>query len=285
MTSEPGNLDPATVAGFGREWASFDQSALSSEERRRRFEQYFGLFPWGELPADAVGFDLGCGSGRWAALVAPRVKELHCVDASPAAIEVAERNLSACGNCRFHVAGVDQLPLSPDSMDFGYSLGVLHHLPDTPAGVAACVTPLKPGAPLLLYLYYALDQRPAWFRAIWRAANAGRMAISRLPHRPKLVITTAIAVLVYLPLARLARARERRGAEVDAMPLSTYRDSSFYTMRTDAFDRFATRLEQRFTQAEIRTMMEAAGLERVTFAAEAPYWCAIGYKRVPNVQS
>lgn len=234
------------------------------------------------MPPDPIGFDLGCGSGRWALCVAPRVKTLHCVDASAAAIDVAERTLVGQANCVFDVASVDDIPLSPGSMDFGYSLGVLHHVPDTPAGVRACVKPLKPGAPLLLYLYYALDQRPRWFRAIWRITNAARLLISRLPHRSKLLVTSVIAALVYLPLARLAQLRERLGADVDAMPLSTYRDSSFQTMRTDAFDRFGTKLEKRFTAPEIRGMMEAAGLERVTFSAEPPYWCAIGYKRVSD---
>jgi len=213
------------------------------------------------------------------------VKTLHCVDASTAAIDVAKRTLAGQANCVFHVASVAGIPLSPGSMDFGYSLGVLHHVPDTPAGVRACVVPLKPGAPLLLYLYYALDQRPRWFRAIWRVANAARLLISRLPHRSKLLITSAIATLVYLPLARLARLRERLGADVEAMPLATYRDSSFYTMRTDAFDRFGTRLEKRFTAPEVRAMMELAGLERVAISPEPPYWCAIGYKRASDAKT
>ena len=53
---------------------------------------------------------------------------------------------------------------------------------------------------------------------------------------------------------------ERLGADVADWPLSTYRDKSFYTMRTDALDRFGTRLERRFSRAEIETMMHAAGL-------------------------
>ena len=167
-------------------------------------------------------------------------------------------------------------------MDFGYSLGVLHHIPDTPAGIQACAKLLKPGAPLLLYLYYKLDQRPPWFRAIWQVVNATRLLISRLPHRMKLWITSLIAVLIYLPLALFHRLLAYVGMDIDSIPLSAYRDSSFYTMRTDAFDRFATRLEKRFTAPEIRTMMQAAGLERVVFSTEPPYWCAIGYKRVSD---
>lgn len=50
-------------------------------------------------------------------------------------------------------------------------------------------------------------------------------------------------------------------------------------MGNDALDRFGTRLEQRFTQAEMRSMMENAGLTRVTFQDGVPYWCAVGFKK------
>src|SRR4051812_15147360 len=269
------NIDVATVEGFGDEWSRFDQSSLSDAERRETFEQYFAVFPWDALPADAAGFDLGCGSGRWAALVAPRVGTLHCVDASSAALEVARRTLAGEPNCEFHVASVDALPFAPGSMGFGYSLGVLHHAPDTAAALASAVRPLKPGAPFLVYLYYAFDNRPAWYRALWRATDLVRRVISRSPGRVKHAVTTAIAAVVYLPLARLARLLGAAGMDVERLPLSFYRDRSFYTMRTDAFDRFGTRLEQRFTADEIRAMMQAAGLTDVVVSPSSPYWCAV----------
>ena len=276
------NIDPATVAGFGAEWRAFDQSRLPESDLRRQFEQYFRIFPWQELPADAIGFDLGCGSGRWARCVAPRVGRLHCIDASAAAIAVARSNLREHPNCDFHVASVGDLPLAPESMDFGYSLGVLHHVPDTEGGIRACVEPLRPGAPFLIYLYYAFDQRPAWFRATWRVADSLRRVISRLPHAAKLAVTSVIALLVYYPLARLARLGERLGADVDGIPLSVYRDRSLYMMRTDAYDRFGTRLEKRFRAEEIRGMLERAGLQRVSFSDDYPYWCAVGFKETPH---
>ena len=84
-----GNLDSKTVEGFGDEWARFDQSGVSGAEMASIFDQYFRIFPWAQLPPDAVGFDLGCGSGRWARRVAPRVGRLHCIDASADALAVA----------------------------------------------------------------------------------------------------------------------------------------------------------------------------------------------------
>ena len=142
------NIDPQTVASFGDEWVRFDQSGMSADELRKVFDGYFAVFPWDRLPSDAEGFDMGCGSGRWARLVAPRVGRLHCIDPS-AAITVARSTLAGHDNVVFHQASVDAPGLPLGSQDFGYSLGVLHHVPDTAAAIRSCVALLKPGAPLL----------------------------------------------------------------------------------------------------------------------------------------
>ena len=190
------NSDPQTVEGFGYEWTRFDQSGMSNEDTKRFFESYFSIFPWEALSKTAVGFDLGCGSGRWAKLVAPRVGTLHCIDPS-LAIEVARKNLSSHANCVFHRAGADDIPINDHSMDFGYSLGVLHHIPDTRAALAACVAKLKPGAPFLLYLYYAFDNRPVWFRILWQVSDWMRKAVSRMPRSLRYAVSQVVAGLVY----------------------------------------------------------------------------------------
>ena len=272
------NVDQKTVEGFGDEWTRFDQSDLPGQEQADLFESYFSIFPWHTLPESAEGFDLGCGSGRWAKLVAPRVGRLHCIDPS-VALDVARRNLVQLTNCDFHCATVDAIPLEDGSMDFGYSLGVLHHIPDTQAAMASCVKKLKPGAPFLVYLYYSFDNRPWWFRTLWRLSDLLRAIISRLPHRLRYWTSQTLAISIYFPLARTALLLEKIGLNVSAFPLSYYRQRSFYTMCTDALDRFGTRLEKRFSKKEMRTMMEHAGLEQVDFSAREPFWCAIGWRR------
>ena len=272
------NSDAETVRGFGEEWSQFDQSDLRMVEQQSLFDRYFRVFPWETLPRDAAGFDMGCGSGRWARLVAPRVRLLICIDASEAALEVAKRSLKDQPNCEFRLASVDDLDLDDASMDFGYSLGVLHHIPDTAAGIRSCVQKLKPGAPFLLYVYYALENRPRWYRTVWRATDLVRRFVSRLPFKSRYLLTQGIAALVYYPLARFSLLLEKTGISVSGIPLSSYRKCSFYSMRTDALDRFGTRLEKRYTKNEIRSMMQAAGLERISFNNSSPYWCAIGYR-------
>lgn len=271
------NSDEKTVSSFGDEWTRFDQQAMGEAEAHKVFEEYFAVFPWASLPEGAEGFDMGCGSGRWARWVAPRVAQLHCIDPSTV-IEVARRALAGFDNVHFHRASVDAGCLPPRSQDFGYSLGVLHHVPDTAAAIRSCVDLLKPGAPLLLYLYYAFDNRPWWYRSLWRVSDAGRRVICRLPGWAKHGMTDAIAATVYWPLARLAALLERVDLTVDGLPLAYYRHHSFYTLRTDARDRFGTPLERRFTREEIRRMMTDAGLVDIRFSRTAPYWCAVGRK-------
>jgi ubiquinone/menaquinone biosynthesis C-methylase UbiE len=272
------NIDHYTVAGFGDEWAAFDQTQLSESEHRQLFDGYFGIFPFGSLPDQAEGFDLGCGSGRWAALVIDRVGKLHCIDPAAEALEVAKRRLAGHPAAVFHHASVDTMPIADASQDFGYSLGVLHHIPDTEAALQACTRKLKPGAPFLLYLYYRFDNRPRWFGAAWRTTEFFRRTISRAPFPLRKAITEGIAAAVYWPMARTARFLEKRGRDVSNLPLSAYRWRSFYSMRTDALDRFGTRLEQRFTRKEIAAMMTRAGLTDIRFSETEPFWVAVGRK-------
>ena len=271
------NLDRKTVEGFGDEWSRFDQSALSPSERDAIFADYFEIFPWDMLPADAQGFDMGCGSGRWAQLVAPRVGVLHCVDPS-AAIEIAKRNLKQFNNVEFHHTDLDEIDFAENSMDFGYSLGVLHHVPDTRSALIRCVNFVKIGSPFLLYFYYNFDNRPKWYYILWKVSDFMRKFISKLPHWLRYFVSQVIAATVYWPLSRLAKLADRIGIPSDNFPLSFYKDLSFYTMQTDALDRFGTRLEQRFSKAAIAEMMAEAGLSQIEFSPKAPYWCAVGIK-------
>ncbi len=245
------------------------------EERTTIFDNYFDIFPWDSLPANCVGADVGCGSGRWALLAAPRVAHLHLIDASEDAISVAKTNLAELGNVSFHVASVADLPLADASLDFAYAVGVLHHVPDTERAIRSIARKLKPGAPFLIYLYYALENQPAWYRGVWRLSNALRTVLSRSPPAVRYAASQGIAAVVYWPLARTAALLDGIRPLPQSVPLSFYKDRSFYVMRTDAYDRFCTPLEKRFTKEQVRNMLEAAGFERVGFSNRAPFWCAV----------
>lgn len=265
---KPANLDSATVAGFGKEWGKFTQEVLSAGERQQLFAKYFSLIDWSRRPMKAL--DMGCGSGRWDVLVAPLVDELVAADASPEALAVAQRNVDA-PNITFVECSPETVPFPDGYFDFIFSLGVLHHLPDTQAAINSLVCKLAPGGRLLLYLYYSFDNRPSWFRAIWKLSDLLRRCVSRLPFFPRYTLSQIIALFVYWPLARIAKY-----LHVPALwPLKFYADRSFYVMRTDALDRFGTKLEKRFSKRQIVAMLEAAHLHNIKFSDDSPYWVCL----------
>jgi SAM-dependent methyltransferase len=275
------NTDPDTLRAFDSNWAHHGAAQKGpgrpSADGDRAFAAFFSLLPPQSL-AGGEGFDLGCGFGRIARRLAPFVGRLHCIDPSPAALAAARAATAGLDNVEFHQAGADALPLADASQDFGYSLGVLHHLPDPEAGLRSAVAKLRPGAPFLLYLYYRFDNRPTWFRAMWKASDLLRRGISAMPFRARRAASDALALLAYWPLARAARLAERAGLETGGLPLAGYRHSSLATLRADALDRFGTPLEHRFTRAEIEAMMTRCALERIRFREEPPYWVAVGWR-------
>jgi hypothetical protein len=106
-----------------------------------------------------------------------------------------------------------------------------------------------------------------------------RRFISRTPNVIKKGLCSSIAALIYFPLARSARLLANCGLDVTNMPLSDYRDKPYYQMQNDSLDRFGTRLEQRFSRAEIEGMLGKAGFENIVFSERTPYWCCVSYKK------
>ena len=87
-----------------------------------------------------------------------------------------------------------------------------------------------------------------------------------MPYSLRYWASQIIAATVYFPLARLSWAVEEIGFSSKNIPLSIYRNLSFYLMRTDALDRFGTRLEHRFSYNQIKEMMLKSGLENIEFS-------------------
>ena len=106
--------------------------------------------------------------------------------------------------------------------------------------------------------------------------------ICNLPPNFKQLATDIIAVFIYLPFALSARILHDLGANTRSYPLSYYRNTSFYTMRTDARDRFGTPLEKRLTREQILFMCKKAGLIDLKFSNTPPYWCVVGKKGKNN---
>jgi SAM-dependent methyltransferase len=266
------NLDAATVESFGHEWTRF--SSFSAEAIEAGGREYFADLLPDETLRGAHVLDVGCGSGRWSTYLSRRAAFVDAADPSQAAI-VAAAATRALPNVRVVHAGVMSLPYADASFDVVASVGVLHHLPDTAGAIAHLARFVRPGGRIYLYLYYRLEGRPWPYRAAFQLSRGLRRVISALPQRLKTIASDAAAVAIYLPCvtaARIARAIAPRSRVYEAIPLHYYVDKPWRIMRNDALDRLGTPLEQRFSRAEITTMLERAGFSDIRFGDAMPRW-------------
>jgi len=278
ITDANENIDKAVVEAFGEEWSKF--SVHSEESVKELRKEYFDILNNEIITPDTYMIDIGCGSGRWSDYFVDKVKFIEAIDPSDA-ILVADNMLGKKGNVRLTRASVDTIPWDDETFDFGMSIGVLHHIPNTRLALLNCVKKIKPGGYFYVYLYYRFDNRGFLFKLIFQLSNLLRQVISRMPAKLKKITCDCLAVVVYWPFSRFAGLLHKLNLHNLArrIPLEPYFNKPFYNLRNDCLDRFGTKLEQRFLRSEIEEMMQAAGLTNIQFGEQSAYWHAVGQKK------
>ena len=102
------------------------------------------------LDPDVVVGDLGCGSGRLAATIAPYARSVVAVDSSPEMLEVARARLSGFGNVQIVQGRIEELPLESASLDLALVVHLLHHVQDPAAALGEVARVLRPGGRLVV---------------------------------------------------------------------------------------------------------------------------------------
>ncbi len=271
------NIDKQTVTSFGSEWKKFD--SFSEEEIKRTGDMYFDIIDFKRINEQSTVMDVGCGTGRWTKYIASRVKFVEAVDPSEAVFSAANL-LKDQKNVRITQASTDNLPFDDDAFDLVFSIGVLHHIPDTRQAMRDCIKKLKKDGLFLVYLYYNFDNRSLLFKFLFKLSNLLRKIVSSLPGRFKRITCDLLALFVYMPFVLMARFFQQLGLTKIAkrIPLSIYTNQTFNIIRNDSLDRFGTPLEQRFSREQIAKMMSECGLTDIVFSDNAPYWHAVGKK-------
>jgi len=249
---------------FGEEWTKFPAML---PEYEFEFRQYFDLVDLTSLKDSRV-CDLGCGAGRWSFFLKSKCRELVLVDFSEA-VFVARGNLRDAGNALFFMGDLTRLPFRDDFADFVFCLGVLHHLP-TPA--LDEIRRLRWYAPRwLVYLYYALDNRPGYFRGLLELVTGVRQWLSSVRSPLARNVTSWLgAVGVYLPLVALGAALRPFGLAKSVPLYEAYAGKSLRRIRQDVYDRFFTRIEQRVCRGEILALSDV--FSEVVVSPRTPYW-------------
>ena len=270
------NLDQGVIDSFGHEWATFDYGEPETTEAlNAQFNAYCTPIDLSQFdPKNSVAGDFGAGSGRWASRLIPYFSLVYALEPSDGASSVLKNKFSDEAKIVVlqETVGANSIPL--ETLDLAMSLGVLHHIPDTSLAIKDVSLRIKPGGMFLCYLYYNLENKPAFYKLIFKGVNAARKIISVLPQRIKQIVSSSIAAIIYWPLARFSKVLNKLGINTSNIPLHHYSDMPFVMLANDALDRFGTSLEQRFSKAEITEMLASAGFDTSTlrFSEIEPFW-------------
>jgi SAM-dependent methyltransferase len=158
------------VRSFSFEWNTHDRTQLDiyrqDQPSEREFIAKTAFTP--EFLSGKLVLDAGVGAGRYAELASRWGADVVGVDLSYA-VEAAERNLGTRDNVWIAQADIAALPFRPNSFDVIFSIGVLHHTPNTRAYFNKLVPLLKPGGVIAIWVYpkneaYIVRQR--WVRFV-----------------------------------------------------------------------------------------------------------------------
>lgn len=251
------------VENFGFQWSRFARTQLDRDDfnqSEKDFRERTGF-----VPEDLVGklvLDVGCGMGRFAEVATRWGAQVVGVDLSKAA-EVAANNLSGERAAIFFQADVFALPFAPESFDYIYSLGVLHHTPDCERAFKVLPRLLKPGGTIAIWLYSGYNK---WYRC----SDVYRKVTHRLPSRVLLDLCRVAAPLYYVHrgLLRLPLVgRPVSGALRYLLPMSLHANSQVRVL--DTFDWYSPKYQSKHTYEQIFRWFESCGLESLRVLDQA----------------
>jgi len=242
------------AGSFGFQWHVFRKTQLDNEESRRSeqdFERRTGFQP-GDLRGKLV-LDVGCGMGRFAEVATRWGAHVVGIDLSLAA-EVAAENL-ADRPAAFFQADVFKLPFAPESFDYIYSLGVLHHTPNCEQAFKGLPRLLKPGGRIAIWLYSKYNN---WYKM----SDVYRKVTRRMS--PKMLHTLCYGVIPLYGVHQVLRkiplvGRTASGALAYAIPMAFHKDPRWRVL--DTFDWYSPWYQSKHTYEEVFRWFEDCGLE------------------------
>ena len=288
----PDPLIPMVVAYHGEFFERYPQATASFRARapldtptawwdaeRRTFQSYSyqwrkfkEMYPdWEQVFLDSiepvtpaffagrVGLDGGCGFGRSLFYAAKYGAEMIGMDLSEA-IEAARENTQHLAHVHLVQGDIFHPPVRKRSLDFVYSIGVLHLLPDPKGGFLSLSRLLKPGAPMFIWVYLRGRGRQIAVFTAMRAMS------TRLPLRVLNLVCLALAAAQWigwiLPYRLLRRFKATRRL-AQHLPFTLYSRYRFRVLHADWFDGLSVPVTHYYKPDVIAAWYREAGHERV----------------------
>ena len=239
---------------FGFQWKLYARTQLddaNSQRSESAFRRRTGFRP--EDLAGKLVLDVGCGMGRFAEVATRWGAHVVGIDLSLAA-DVAAQNLRN-RSASILQADVFDLPFAPDSFDYIYSIGVLHHTPNCEEAFKTLPGLLKPDGRIAIWLYSAYNP---WYRM----SDVYRKITRRM--RPQLLHKLCRMVIplywTHQGLRKIPLVGKPAAAALAwLIPMSFHKDATWRVL--DTFDWYSPWYQSKHTYEEVFRWFEDCGLE------------------------
>jgi SAM-dependent methyltransferase len=223
------------------------------------WEQSFRDYSAPLEPRDFLGrvvLDAGCGYGRHAYFAARYGAEVIALDSSADAVASCAANTRASG--RVHVVQGDLLrpPLRESVFDIVYCFGVLHHLEDADAALAALGERVRSGGRLALWVYGPRQGATLVVNNALRGATASMSPESL--HSLCKGIASGLRLFSHTPYVLLHDVPVAGGV-VRHLPVHDHHQWPYEVVVADVFDRLRIPVRRWFKGEELEVLLADAG--------------------------
>jgi len=220
----------------------------------------------GSRLAGATVLDVGCGMGKYLAVVGEFAKDAIGLDLSDALLR-ARRVTANRQNIHLVQGNILAPPFARESMDFVYSVGVLHHTPDAHAAFLRCASLVKPAGALAVWLYPSELNTSPYARWVHRIQDDWLRPITcRLPPRALRAVAGLLGRLTFVrdDCARRHAATGSRPAYYTAMAagavaVGRHKDPEIAAFLN--FDWYSPQYRTYHSEEELRTWYREAGFD------------------------
>lgn len=248
--------DDSYVDSFSFEWKLHRKTQLDSANKNNRMknvsENAFQNridFSLQQLKGKIV-LDAGCGMGRFAEVAAKYGATVIGIDYS-FAVDAAFGNIGQLPNVHLVQADVFKPPFAPETFDFIYSFGVLHHTPDCETAFKRLPPLLKKGGKISIFVYSSYNKAIVYTSAFWRFFT------TRLPKKLLYLLCHIAVPLYYLYKIPVIGNIGKMLFVIPMIPDWRWRV-------LDAFDWYSPRFQSKHTHAQVFRWFKEAGLSDIS---------------------
>ena len=268
---------------FGPQWRSFATSQIDTDQIRESNLRFDSEIGWSENDIKGKSVvEYGSGAGRFVDIVSQRGAHLIIGLDATDAVDAAQSNLQDRKNVLFVQGDIFLSPIRNNSVDFGYSIGVLHHTPDPEDSFRKLLSTIKPLGNIAVSLYEVSQyQRPnlnslkvssmelLWALNAWRS-EIFRTITSRVPSRIFLmyckIVVPILHVINKIPVLRYFRY---------LLPSTCYRNLPVIWSMVDTHDTYVTKIVHQYTGRDVFQWFLHEGLTEIILRNSRAGWVSI----------